>query len=154
MIFNQSSRMVRPRNKTARGSFWERLQKASEFAGVSCDPTDIAKELDVWPSAVTKYIDGGFPSKENINKLAIFRKVRSEWLLSGQGEMVAEEALDDDTLEALKLWRQLDDQAKQRILISLRHELNATIQTSDRDRVLTDEMMKLLIRAKKNPNIA
>lgn len=148
MIFGHPSRMVRPRNKTTQGSFWERLQKASEFAGVSCDPIDVAKELDVWPSAVTKYIDGGYPSKENINRLAIFRKVRSEWLLSGQGEMVAEEALDDETLEALKLWRQLDEQARQRILISLRHELNATTQPSDR---VSEEMKKLLLRAKKIP---
>ena len=149
MSFSHSSHMVRPRKKTNRGSFWERLQKASEFSGVSCDPVDVAKELDIWPSAVTKYIDGGYPSKENINKLAIKRKVRSEWLLSGQGEMVAEEALDEETLELLRLWRVLDDSAKQRMLISLRHEFNSTVDaTTGKRRVLTDEIIKLIERTR------
>lgn len=144
--------MVRPRNKTNRGSFWERLQKASEFSGVSSDPTDIAKELDIWPSAVTKYIDGGYPSKKNINRLAIKRKVRSEWLLSGQGEMVAEEALDEETLELLRLWRVLDDSAKQRMLISLRHEFNSSVDVSTgKRRTLTEEMMKLLESSRSKP---
>lgn len=106
---------------------------------------DVAKELDIWPSAVTKYINGGYPSKKNINKLAIIRKVRSEWLLSGQGEMVAEEALDEETLELLRLWRLLDESAKQRMLVSLRHEFNSTVDASTgKRRVLTEEMMKLL----------
>jgi transcriptional regulator with XRE-family HTH domain len=137
--------MVRPRKLSPADGFWQRLREASDFSGIPCEPGDIAKELDIWPSAVTKYIEGKFPSKKNINKLAIRRKVRSEWLLSGQGEMVAEEALDEETLEALKLWRQLDDSARQRILISLRHEFNSADSTSTgKRRASVDEMSKHL----------
>lgn len=126
-------------------TFWTRLLKASEFADVPCTPGDIAKELDVWPGAVTKYIEGKFPSKGNINKLAVRRGVRSEWLLSGQGEMVAEEALDKETVEFLRLWRHLDVDAKSRMLISLRHEFHSSFEmTTGKRQLLTEEIIRLL----------
>lgn len=106
-------------------TFWERLVQASEYADVSCTPKDVAKELGIWASAVTKYLDGGFPAKKKIAQLAIRRGVNAEYLLSGQGPMVSEKALDETTQELLKLWREIDDQAKERLLANLRYERTA-----------------------------
>jgi len=138
--------MARPRKTGPTDeTFWVRLQKSSEWAGVPCSPADIAREINVWPGAVTKYIEGKFPSKANINKLAVRRKVRSEWLLSGQGEMVAEEALDKETLEFLRLWRHLDGTARERLLISLRHEFHASLEmTTGTRQILTEDILRLL----------
>ena len=126
-------------------TFWERLQKASEWGGVSCAHSDVAKELGVGLPSITKYVDGGYPKKDRINALAKKRGVRSEWLLSGLGDMVAEEALDEDTLELLKLFRLLPDDAKQRLLISARHETNAaTALITGKRQILTEELIRLL----------
>lgn len=138
--------MADPKKKTKDAeSFWKRLQQASEYAGVSCLPSDIAKELAVAPSAVTKYIDGGFPKTKNLNKLAIKRKVRSEWLQSGQGPMISEKDLDPETQELLRLWRTLPDDAKQRLLVNVRYEATASeaITTGKRE-ILTSELIRLL----------
>ncbi len=97
------------------------------------------------PSAVTKYVNGGYPTKNRINALATKRGVRSEWLLSGQGDMVAEEALDEKALEMLKIFTSLPDDAQDRLLGSARYESIAaeTIDTGKRE-ALTERLIGLL----------
>lgn len=126
-------------------TFWERLEVASDFCGIPCSPSDIARELGIGPSAVTKYLDGKFPKKERINALARKRGVRSEWLLSGQGDMIAEEELDEEAQELLRLFRSLPEEAKARLLASARYEntVSESISTGKRE-VLTDELIRLL----------
>lgn len=126
-------------------TFWERLQKASRYADIPCTPTDVAKELDVGPSAITKYVNGGFPKRERINQLAIKRGVASEWLSSGIGDMITEDALDEETLEMLRIWRTLPADAKERLLVNLRYEHTAAENlTTGKRQILTEELIKLL----------
>lgn len=133
------------KRKASELTFWERLKEASEWGGIPCSPSQVATELSINPSAVSKYVDGKFPKKENINALAKRRGVRSEWLLSGLGEMVAEEALDAETLELLKIFRALPEDAKQRLLVNARYESTATTAiTTGKREVLTEELIRLL----------
>jgi predicted transcriptional regulator len=134
-----------PQRRDEELSFWERLQKASEWAGIPCTPSDISEELGITPSAVTKYVNGAFPTKKNINALAIKRRVRSEWLLSGQGDMVSERDLEPEALELLHLFRSLSDDAKTRLLASARYEQQVynIVNTGKRNQ-LTEELIRLL----------
>ena len=140
-----------PQRKDQELNFWERLKKASEWAGLPCSPSDIAAELDISPSAVTKYVNGAFPKKQNINTLAIKRRVRSEWLLSGQGDMVSERDLEPEAQELLQLFRGLDDDAKVRLLAAARyeHQVATTVNTGKRVQ-LTEELIRLLEEQRRN----
>lgn len=126
-------------------SFWDRLKIASEWAGVHCSPSSISDELKVWNSAVTKYVEGGFPAKAKINQLAAARKVKAEWLLSGQGDMVEERLLDADTQEFLRLWRTLDTEAKGRLMTIMSYEATVSQTQSTGKRLqLTEEIIRQL----------
>lgn len=129
-------------------NFWERLQLGCVATGQAPpSKADVARILKIQRSAVTKYEQGGFPSKRRINRLAQEYKLRSEWLLSGQGEMVAEDSLDEATLELLRLWRALDESAQQRVIASIRYEQAAMSGTSTAGhKALTEEIIKELDR--------
>jgi hypothetical protein len=152
MLIAHAYPVGRHRKKTNTGkldaegrTFWRRLEIASEWAGVDCSPSAIATELHVWPSAVTKYVEGGFPAKDKINQLAVARKVKAEWLLSGHGDMVEEKLLDTETQEFLRLWRTLDRDAKGRLVTIASYESTiAQTQSTGRRLQLTDEMMRKL----------
>ena len=134
-------------------SFWERLQIAGRFSGQPTSPTAVSRQLGVLPSAVTKYVNGKFPARKNLNRLAKLHNVRSEWLGSGLGDMVAEEALDAITLELLRLWRALDPEAQERILGFVRYEnVNATIGSTDTHRALTEDVIARLLRDRHKPD--
>lgn len=145
-----SGRVPGPLKTNVSTTFWDRLKKASEYANVSCRPIDVAKELDINPAAVTKYVNGGYPKRDNVNKLARTRGVASEWLFSGTGPMITERELDTDTLELMKLWRNLPQDARERLLVNVRYEHTAaqTITTGKRV-VLTEELIRLIQSASK-----
>lgn len=146
-------RTRRPRNPDADRTLWERLQIAGHFSGQPTRPTDVARQLRVQPSAVSKYVEGKFPKTANINKLARLHGVRAEWLQSGLGDMVAEEALDEATLELLRLWRALPSEAQERLLASARYEnVSATVGTTDTHKALTEEVIARLERGRHKPD--
>lgn len=103
--------------------FWARLVEASREQGLDYSPSAIARELDVWPSAVTKWMAGtGLPTKKHLVALAIARGLNTEWLLSGQGEKYAKKA-DAVSSELYEIWARLPDAPRRRLLAAARYEL-------------------------------
>lgn len=103
--------------------FWDRLEESSCDVGLPCGLSDIARELDLWPSAVQKWRDGlNYPGQKNLNQLAINRGVNTEWLKTGRGPKLAEGAMDSSTREFLKLWTSLPPEARDRLLGAARYE--------------------------------
>lgn len=104
-------------------TFWDRLEEASQDIGLPCGLSDIGRELDIWPSAVQKWKDGvGLPGQRNLNTLAINRGVNTEWLRTGRGPKLSEDAMDAATREFLKIWTNLDEKAQERLLSAARYE--------------------------------
>lgn len=138
-----------PKTKTiadrfAAMTFWERLQSGCIATG-QLPPTkaELAQFLNIGRSAVTKYEQGGFPKRSHANKIARRYKLHSEWLLSGQGEMVAEDQLDEGTLEILRWWQSLDQDAQERIRAAFVYEMNVAMSGSTaRHKTLTDEVIR------------
>src|SRR5688572_1924553 len=94
-------------------TFWERLEEGSRDVGLPCGLSDIARELDIWPSAVQKWQDGiGLPAQKNTIRLAKNRGVNFNWLLYGQGPKLAESAMDLATRELLAIWTKLPREAQ------------------------------------------
>jgi hypothetical protein len=129
-------------------TFWERLQTGCLATG-QLPPTkaELAAFLNVGRSAITKYEQGGFPKQAHANKIGRRWKLRTQWLQSGQGEMVAEELMDEADLEALKTWRSLSQDAKERIMAAMRYEQAASTSASTaRHKALTDEIIQQIDR--------
>jgi transcriptional regulator with XRE-family HTH domain len=129
-------------------TFWERLQAACHATG-QLPPTkaELAEFLGIGRSAVTKYEQGGFPKRAHANKIGRRWKLRADWLLSGQGEMVAEELMDEADLEALRVWRSLPQDARDRIMAAMRYESSvAAAGSTARHKALTDEIIRDLDR--------
>lgn len=104
-------------------TFWDRLVEASQDIGLPYGFSDIARELDIWPSAVQKWRDGvNYPAKKNIIALAQNRGVNVEWLESGRGQKLSEEAMDAATREFLAIWLKLPEAAQERLLQAARYE--------------------------------
>ena len=111
-------------------SFWDRLEEASRDVSIPYGLSDIARELDVWPSAVQKWRDGvNYPGKKNLITLALNRGVNTEWLLTGRGAKLAENAMDATTRELLQIWHKLKGEARERILNDARYELRQIPQS-------------------------
>lgn len=107
-------------------TFWDRLEESSQDIGLPCGLSDIGRELDVWPSAVQKWRDGvGLPGQRNLIKLAMNRGVNTEWLKTGRGPKLSEDAMDAATREFLKIWTKLDKDAQERLLSAARYEKSA-----------------------------
>lgn len=103
--------------------FWDRLTEASREQGLDHTPSAIARELDVWPSAVTKWMAGtGLPTKKHLVALALARGINTEWLLSGQGEKYAKK-VDPISSELYEIWAQLPETPRRRLLAAARYEL-------------------------------
>lgn len=108
-------------------TFWDRLVEASQDIGLPYGFSDIARELDIWPSAVQKWRDGvNYPAKKNIIALAQNRGVNVEWLESGRGPKLSEEAMDAATREFLAIWLKLPGDAQERLLNAARYEKTLT----------------------------
>jgi hypothetical protein len=104
-------------------TFWDRLEEASQDVGLPCGLSDIGRELDVWPSAVKKWRDGlGMPGQKNLTTLAVHRGVNTEWLKTGRGPKLSEDAMDAATREFLSIWTKLDKDAQQRLLKAAQYE--------------------------------
>lgn len=129
-------------------TFWERLVRGCEALGKEPpSQADVARLLRIRKSAVTKYTHGGFPKKRNLGDLARHYGLRADWLLDGQGEMVAEESLDPLTLELMRLFRGLDDEAKERVLAAIKYEHAAAGGTSTaKHKTLTEEVIREIER--------
>lgn len=113
-------------------TFWDRLEQVSADVGLPSGLSDIARELDIWPSAVQKWRDGvNFPGKKNLITLALNRGCNTEWLLTGRGNKVAESAMDATTRELLQIWHKLVPSARDRLLNAARYERNATTGVID-----------------------
>lgn len=114
--------MVKPPQQT----FWDRLEEASRDIGLPFGLSDIGRELDMWPSAIKKWRDGdGLPAQKTQVVLAKNRGVNVEWLLTGRGPKLSEDAMDAATRELLSVWTKLDNDAQQRILAAARYEKRA-----------------------------
>lgn len=112
-----------------RTSFWNRLCEVSREKGLEPSPAGIARELDIWPSAVTKWVAGtGLPTQQRLVQLAVRRGVHTEWLLSGQGEKYVRPA-DPVSRDMWELWAQLKETPRRRLLSAARYELS--IQSAD-----------------------
>lgn len=108
-------------------TFWDRLEEASRDLGLPSGLSDIARELDIWPSAVQKWRDGvNYPAKKNIITLARNRGVNVEWLETGRGPKLAEGEMDAATRELLAIWLKLPEEAQARLLHAARYERTAT----------------------------
>lgn len=104
-------------------TFWDRLEEASQDIGLPCGLSDIGRELDIWPSAVQKWRDGeGLPGQRNLIQLAMNRGVNTEWLKTGRGPKLSEDAMDAATREFLAIWTKLDDDARKRLLNAAHYE--------------------------------
>lgn len=109
--------------KAPQEMFWDRLEEASQDVGLPCGLSDIGRELDIWPSAVQKWRDGdGLPGQRNLIKLAMNRGVNTEWLKTGRGPKLSEDAMDAATRELLKIWTKLDKDAQERLLKAANYE--------------------------------
>lgn len=87
--------------------------------------SDIARELDIWPSAVQKWRDGvNYPAKKNLITLAQTRGVNVEWLETGRGAKLSEKAMDAATRELLAIWLKLPKDAQERLLHAAQYEKN------------------------------
>lgn len=104
-------------------SFWDRLEEASQDVGLPCGLSDVARELDLWPSAVQKWRDGvSLPYEKNLIALALNRGVNTEWLKTGRGDKLAESEMDAATRELLAILRELEPAARERLLHAARYE--------------------------------
>lgn len=104
-------------------TFWDRLEEASQDVGLPFGLSDIGRELDIWPSAVQKWRDGeGLPGQRNMIQLATNRGVNTEWLKTGRGPKLSEDAMDAATREFLAIWTKLDDEARKRLLNAAHYE--------------------------------
>lgn len=113
-------------------SFWDRLVEASEDLGLPCGLSDIARELDLWPSAVQKWKDNtSLPAQKNLIALAMNRGVNTEWLQTGRGAKLSESAMDAATRELLAIWTKLNDEAQGRLLTAARYERTATSEPAE-----------------------
>lgn len=107
-------------------TFWDRLEEASRDIGLPCGLSDIARELDIWPSAVQKWRDGdSLPYQKNLIALALVRGVNTEWLKTGRGDKLAEGKMDAGTRELLSIWTKLPEGAQTRLLNAARYERSA-----------------------------
>lgn len=108
-------------------TFWDRLEEASGDVGLPFGLSDIGREVDVWPSAVQKWRDGtALPAKKNLIALAQTRGVNVEWLLTGRGPKLSEDAMDAATREMLSIWTKLDKPAQERLLAAAKYEKAVT----------------------------
>jgi hypothetical protein len=104
-------------------TFWDRLEEASQDIGLPFGLSDIGRELDIWPSAVKKWRDGlGLPGQQNLIDLAVNRGVNTEWLKTGRGPKLSEDAMDAATREFLSIWTKLDKDARDRLLQAANYE--------------------------------
>lgn len=119
--------------KTPQQTFWDRLEEASQDVGLPCGLSDIGRELDVWPSAVQKWRDGtAIPAQKNQIALARNRGVNVEWLLTGRGAKLSENAMDAATRELLSIFTKLDKAAQERLLAAAKYEKSVNTRSSDR----------------------
>jgi hypothetical protein len=109
-------------------SFWARLVESSRDVGLPYGLSDIARELDIYPSAVQKWRDGdSLPYEKNLITLAKARGVNTEWLKTGRGDKLATGTMDAGTRELLSIWMKLPEDARTRLLNSARYERSANI---------------------------
>jgi hypothetical protein len=114
-------------------TFWDRLEEASQDVGLPCGLSDIGRELDVWPSAVKKWRDGiGMPGQKNLTTLAMNRGVNTEWLKTGRGPKLSEDAMDAATRELLSIWTKLDKDAQERLLQAAKYEKRVASPSGDK----------------------
>lgn len=120
--------------KAPQDTFWDRLEESSQDVGLPCGLSDIGRELDIWPSAVQKWRDGeGLPGQRNLIALATNRGVNTEWLKTGRGPKLSEDAMDAATRELLSIWTKLDKDAQERLLAAAKYEKRASTPAEDQD---------------------
>lgn len=114
--------------ETTPKTFWERLEEASRDVGLPSGLSDIARELDLWPSAVQKWRDGlSLPYQKNLISLAQNRRVNVEWLQTGRGSKLSEGQMDSATRELLSIWNKLPIEAQSRLLGAAKYERNTLL---------------------------
>jgi len=102
--------------------FWGRLLEASNDAKLPVTFAAIARELDIWPSAVQKWREGlNYPEQKHSLILARNRGVSHAWLMENKGPKRSK-PLDDATKRLLEVLHDLDDTARQRLLNAAEYE--------------------------------
>lgn len=117
--------------------FWKRLSESRQAAGLSNDQEAIAKELDVWQSAVTKWKTGkGLPTLSKAIEIANKAGVCVDWLLTGRGQRNVGNTDDPRLAKLLSFWNQLPVEIAEEVL-SFATFKRTTQKREDRNRDLT-----------------
>jgi transcriptional regulator with XRE-family HTH domain len=104
--------------------FFARLIEALRDAGLSTTQTSIAEYLGINQSAVAKWKSGeSFPEYEHAFRLAQRAEVSIPWLLLGIGN---KSDMDEQTLELLRSWEKMPEQARAELLQFVRFRVAAT----------------------------
>jgi transcriptional regulator with XRE-family HTH domain len=108
--------------------FYTRLLEALRDANLPTTQTSIADYLGINQSAVAKWKSGeSFPEYENALRLAQRASVSVSWLWIGAGDKKSQSEMDEQTVELLRAWHQMPDQARDVLLEFAR--LHAAAQT-------------------------
>jgi hypothetical protein len=99
--------MLSPVAKHDSGTFWTRLSEAMTDKKIKVTQTSAAALIGLTQGSAKKWKQGGFPSQENANDLAIRLGVSVEWLLNGRGPKAPLSSLTTDEELLLHLYRQL-----------------------------------------------
>lgn len=104
--------------------FWRRLVSVLHERGYGTKPIDVARLLDVYPSAVTHWRTGAnLPKLARAIDIASLLEIDVNWLLTGQHEPTSPDgtAMDARSAELLKLWNEMDLSARKQALDYLRY---------------------------------
>lgn len=97
--------------------FWKRLTKARLRKTLSMDQGDVAKELGVYQSAVTKWKTGkSLPTLANAIKLATDAEVCVDWLLTGRLPERPGLCVDAELAKLMAIWDALQPETAKEIV--------------------------------------
>lgn len=113
-------------------NFSERLQRAARHAGIGETQSEIASDLGLSRQTVNHWFRKGAPESENLALIEKRWGVNSEWLRSGEGDMLPRlergaEPLPDDERELLRDYRKASAQTRQNIRTVVRAMRKAVV---------------------------
>jgi transcriptional regulator with XRE-family HTH domain len=114
--------------------FYSRVLEALRDADLPTTQTSIADYLGINQSAVAKWKSGeSFPEYENALKLAQRAGVSVSWLWIGAGDKKTLSEMDEQTVEMLRAWHSMSDQAREVLLQFARLHADAQTKPSPSD---------------------
>ena len=117
VVLGETSTLVGMGKPVETSPFWLRLTEARTLRGLSMDQQVIARELNVYQSAVTKWKTGkGLPTLDRCIELAVTARVCVEWLLTGRAPKYPAGAGDAEFDSLMAAWDQLSTSAKREVV--------------------------------------